>query len=404
MIEVKRLPNESDESLIYRVCSMKDSFGTWSEVRDILNKLLDKDYSESKYRKWYKVYQAGLEEGLKKGQSDSDYSDLDDKLNALKKERKKIQALNVERNKYDREETRRELFYEQIAENITSLPLVSFGQISDEENVDHHDFEKEYVLCLADIHAGAKFKESYDEYSMEIVQERFLCLLDEMSYFIKDKGINHLHVLELGDTVQGLIHLSDLKIIDSSMVRTIVEISRLIAEFLNQLSSITKITYYHCGRANHTQIRAFNAKANELAEEDVEYIIGHYIQDLLRNNDRVEVILPDVNQSYIKLNIRANDIYAMHGHQLRNTDKAIDDVSNYLAETVDYLIVGHEHCSKEITTNAYSTFDKEVLVCPSFVGSDPYSHSILKRTHGAVKVFGFNEVYGHNETYKFILD
>lgn len=66
MIEVKRLPNESDESLIYRVCSMKDSFGTWSEVRDILNKLLDKDYSESKYRKWYKVYQAGLEEGLKK--------------------------------------------------------------------------------------------------------------------------------------------------------------------------------------------------------------------------------------------------------------------------------------------------------------------------------------------------
>lgn len=403
MTDIKRLPNESDESLIYRVCSLKDEFGTWTEVRDILNDLLDKNYSESKYRKWYKAYQAGYEEGLKNGNT-SEYLDLDDKLNALRKERKKIQALNIERNKYEREEARRELFYEQIAENIMSLPLVSFGQISDEENVDHHNFEKEYVLCLADIHAGAKFKEGYDEYSMEIVQERFLCLLDEMSYFIKNKGISHLHVLELGDTVQGLIHLNDLKIIDSSMVRAIVEISRLIAEFLNQLSSITKITYYHCGRANHSQIRAFNTKANELAEEDVEYIIGHYIKDLLSNNNRIKVVLPSENQMYVKLDIGSHDIYAMHGHQLKNTDKAIDDMRNYIDTNIDYLIIGHEHCSKEITINASVTFDKEILVCPSFIGADPYSHSILKRTHGAVKIFGFNEIYGHNETYKIIID
>lgn len=403
MTDIKRLPNESDESLIYRVCSLKDEFGTWTEVRDILNDLLDKNYSESKYRKWYKAYQAGYEEGLKNGNT-SEYSDLDDKLYALRKERKKIQALNIERNKYEREEARRELFYEQIADNILSLPLVSFGQISDEENVDYHDFKKEYVLCLADIHAGAKFKEGYDEYSMEIVQERLLYLLDEMSYFIKDKGINHLHVLELGDTVQGLIHLNDLKIIDSSMVRAIVEISRLIAEFLNQLSSITKITYYHCGRANHSQIRAFNTKANELAEEDVEYIIGHYIKDLLSNNNRIKVVLPNENQTYVQLDIDSHDIYAMHGHQLKNTDKAIDDVSNYIDTNIDYLIIGHEHCSKEITVNASVTFDKEILVCPSFIGADPYSHSILKRTHGAVKIFGFNEICGHDETYKIIID
>ena len=35
MADIKRLPNESDESLIYRVCSLKDKFGTWTEVRDI---------------------------------------------------------------------------------------------------------------------------------------------------------------------------------------------------------------------------------------------------------------------------------------------------------------------------------------------------------------------------------
>lgn len=403
MTDIKRLPNESDESLIYRVCSLKDELGTWTDVKDILNDLLNKSYSESKYRKWYKAYQAGYEEGLKK--NNSEYPDLDDKINALKKERKKIQTLNVERNRYDREEARRELFYEQIADNIISLPLVSFSPLSIENLKDiETKFKEEYVLCLADIHAGAKFKEGCDEYSMEIVQERFDYLLDEMILFIKNKNVTRFHVLELGDTIQGLIHLNDLRINETSMVRTIVEISRLIAEFLNKLSSVTEIIYYHCGRANHSQIRAFNAKANELTEEDVEYIIGHYIKDLLRDNKRVEVKLPNTNQIYIQLDIDSHDIYAIHGHQLKNIDKAIDDVSNYLAKPVDYLIIGHEHCSKEITIGAYSTFDKEVLVCPSFIGADPYSHSILKRTHGAVKIFGFNEIYGHNETYKFIID
>ena len=44
----KRFENESDEELIYRVCQHKEEIGTWEEVADILNKLCNTEYSESK--------------------------------------------------------------------------------------------------------------------------------------------------------------------------------------------------------------------------------------------------------------------------------------------------------------------------------------------------------------------
>ena len=50
-MEYKRLENESDEELIYRVCKDKDIIGSWQNVADILNKLLNQDYTECQYRK-----------------------------------------------------------------------------------------------------------------------------------------------------------------------------------------------------------------------------------------------------------------------------------------------------------------------------------------------------------------
>ena len=49
----QRENGETDEALIYRICSHKDEIGNWQDVTDVLNKLLNVYYSESKYRKQY---------------------------------------------------------------------------------------------------------------------------------------------------------------------------------------------------------------------------------------------------------------------------------------------------------------------------------------------------------------
>ena len=56
----KREPGESENKYIYRICSQKDSIGTWYDVRDILNAELDRDWNESAYRKKYQEGKAYL--------------------------------------------------------------------------------------------------------------------------------------------------------------------------------------------------------------------------------------------------------------------------------------------------------------------------------------------------------
>ena len=52
---ITRNAGETDEQLIYRVCSLKDSIGTWQDVADIINNIIGKEYDESVYRKKYQA-------------------------------------------------------------------------------------------------------------------------------------------------------------------------------------------------------------------------------------------------------------------------------------------------------------------------------------------------------------
>ena len=99
-----------------------------------------------------------------------------------------------------------------------------------------------------------------------------------------------------------------------------------------------------------------------------------------------------------------NEIIAMHGHQLKNIENSIRDLSMLRRSFIDYLILGHFHSGKEIPSFEGCYNDTEILISPSFIGSDPYSDSIMKGSKASVKIYGFSNVFGHIETYKMILN
>lgn len=326
--------------------------------------------------------------------------ELDKKIADMRKERMKLQTANIERNRVDRNESRQEMYYEYVGNVCTALPLPKFQTIY----YDSDGNEIEYLMPLADIHYGAKFKSENNEYSTVIAKERFENLCGCVIDFIQKHKITKLHIVSLGDLVQGILRVSDLKINDSTVVKATVEISRLIALFLRDLSVYTNIEYYHTPSANHTQIRPLGTKASEIADEDLEYIIGNYIKDLCSDNERIAVHLADEGKQYIEIPIMGNEVIAMHGHQLKNIDNSIRDLSMMRRSFIDYLLLGHFHSGKEIPSFEGCCNDTEILVSPSFVGSDPYSDSIMKGSKAAVKIYGFDSTYGHIETYKFILN
>lgn len=325
--------------------------------------------------------------------------ELDKKLADIRKERIKLQTVNIERGRVDRSESRQEMYYEYVGDVIDTLPLPDFQPIIGEEK---HDIN--YLVGLADVHYGATYKSISNEYSPQITKERFEYLTGRLIDFIQEKKIQKLTIVSLGDLIQGVLRLSDLKINDSSIVKATVEICRLIAIMLNELSAYTNILYYHTPSANHTQVRVLNAKANELADEDLEFLMGNYIHDLCVNNERIVVKLANDGEDFIEVYIPGNEIIAMHGHQIKNVENAIRDISMLHKKFYDCVLLGHLHNGKEIPSHEGILGDAEVLISPSFVGSDPYSDKLCKGSKSCVKIYGFDQLYGHTETYKIILN
>lgn len=400
IIDIKRLDNESDEELIYRICSAKDEIGSWQDVAEILNNLLSTEYTESKFRKQFQSFQKMLKANQSRILDDDNYlKELELKMEQIRKERIKLQTANVERNRVDRGISRQEMYYEFVGNLCDTLPLPDFCPVSA-----ICDEDKQYLVTIADVHYGAKFKSENNEYSPEIAKERFENLTGELIEFVKKNAISTIHIASLGDLIQGLLRVSDLKLNDTSVVKATVEISRILALMLNELSSYVNIEYYHVPSANHSQTRPLGTKASEIADEDMEYLIGNYIKDLCSNNDRININLAEEGKQYIQIPIFSYEILAMHGHQLKNIESSIKDLSMLRRTFLDYVILGHYHGGREIPSYEGCCNDTEILVSPSFIGSDPYSDSIMKGSKAAVKIYGFDDLYGHTETYKIILN
>jgi predicted phosphodiesterase len=315
----------------------------------------------------------------------------------VRKERMKLQTLNLERNRMDRNEARHELYYELIGNVVDTLPLPDFKPITNVKS------EVSYLLCFGDFHYGSDFKCKNNEYSPAIFKERLKKLAGDVINFVQTKEISTLQIVSTGDDLQGILRLTDLQLNDTNVVKCLVDFCRLMAMFLNEISTYCKVEYYPVPQANHTQTRPIGTKANELAGEDLEYIIGNYISDLCRDNNRVVVTLADEDKDFIKIPVYDFNIIALHGHQVKNVNNAIKDLSILNREFIDYLIMGHYHGGKEFVNNDAATIDTETIIIPSFIGGDPYSESLFKSSKSSAQILGFDKKYGHVETYKFIL-
>ena len=373
----------------------------WSELKDKYNVQCNSDTIR---KSSYTMFGGKIRSEYEKYKNESNnevlsQDELDVKIRKLRKERIKLQTANVERNRLDRSESRQEMYYEYVGSVVQALTPPEFKPIAD----DIHS-KINYLVGLADVHYGAKYHSLNNEYSPEAAKERFEYLTCKLIHFVQDKHITKLTIVSLGDLIQGVLRLSDLKINDSSIVKATVEICRLIANMLNELSAYVNVSYYHTPSANHTQIRVLNAKASELADEDLEYLMGNYIKDLCANNERISVYLANEGDDFIEVYMPGNEIIAMHGHQIKNVENAVRDISILHKKFYDTILLGHYHNGKEIPSHEGILGDAEVLISPSFVGSDPYSDKLCKGSKACVKVYGFDKLYGHTETYKIILN
>lgn len=401
-MEYRRYDMETDDELIYRICSEKDKIGTWTDVSDILNELLDQDYTESKYRKAYQSAQKIINSKQNAlAEFDEQKQELVQLRDELKSERIKLQTLNLERNRIDREDARWELFYENIGKYVESKPRPNFQKCLMLESND-----TEYILGIADVHAGALWATPSNEYSMKIVEDRFAELLDYTEQFIEEKELTHLNIILLGDLIDGVLRMSNLQTQDSKVSKACADIAEIIGEFVDRLTvdCHIHINLYDAVYGNHSTQRYLGQSKNYDMLEDLGYTISRHIKCYLRNNQNVDMFTPKDGEMYLEFELNGFNIIAFHGHTIKNLNTAIKDLTMRNRKFYDYSLSGHIHSSSEITEGVDKLHDVQDIRFPSFCGADPYADSIFKQSKASAMIIGLEKDYGYTEMKKFILN
>ena len=397
MLDYKKMQNESEYEYIFRICSIKHKIGSWEKVRDIINKELNYNFSSSRYRKPYEYGLKMFEANKGKFLSDEYLMEIEKQKSELRSERYKLQALTTFRNRDERIGARVDLFLESLKDNMETLPLPNFKKREYQEN------DKCYVLGIGDFHYGAKFKSYNNEYSREECERRLGVLVGFVENFVSKNKVSKLKVVNVADSIQGILRLTDLKLNDIAVTESVVEVSRLFAKLVNDISEFCDVEYYHISHSNHSQTRNLGSKANELVAEDLEKIIANYVSDLLSKNDKVKVIF-DLNKDYLDIEVFDFNIIAMHGHQVKSVKDALKDYGNLHRKIYDYMLLGHRHSANELIVGEGKSHNLEVITFPSFVGSDPYSDSLSLGAKSMAKIYEFDKVYGHIGNKSIILN
>ncbi len=322
--------------------------------------------------------------------------ELEQKKLDLQKERVKIQTLKSELNKSVREESRKELFYEQLLEEVRKnpLPVKEFKPYAVPQ-AQH----KEYVQLISDIHFGATFDLGINAYSPDICRQRFEQLVEETFYLSRKEGFNHLIVANNGDSIQSVLRLSDVKLNSITVVQQIMGIARLLAEYLNELSTQMTVKYIHTIQANHSDFRLLGSKKPLELNEDVELLIGNWVKDLLINNPRVEVVVAE--DTIHNETICGYEVGFLHGQEVKNFESFIRDASFHYKRQYSYMIMGHIHHFKNITIGMGETGEAvQIISIPSMVGSCHYSQKLMKSSPAGALLLCFEEGRGKTLTYE----
>ena len=309
----------------------------------------------------------------------------------LEKERKKKQTINVEFNKLLREE----LFYESMERAIKERPLY---KVAPPLKINHNN--KDGILAMSDFHYGREVSikglngEIINEYNTNIFKKRMHDLLSQTIDICLDIGIEHLHVMNLADCIDGILRVSQLRSLQTGIVDSVIEFSEFLAEWLNELSSYVRIDYYQCW-GNHDEIRPLSGKKGDFPHENVNKIIMKFLELSLSNN--TNVVIHNEDLPFIYFDICGSKVFGYHGED-KNLPKTLKWFEDIYGENIDYIFGGHLHSQSLETVGMGSYADKQAIRIPSICSIDDYSMGLHSSSRAGANIFIFEEGKGKKST------
>jgi predicted phosphodiesterase len=398
--------NESLKDYKLRLCRNKDIYNiTWDKIAELLSKELGYQVSESYARKWYSYYSEGYNDGLK-AQNEEVFKEIEKQKLELQKEKIKLQSLRADYNSKIREQARFELLLDfirdEIKNNNLNKPPENLKDIQPKVN------KRSLWLLFADLHYDKiiRQKDVYpikNEYDIDILKQRMWLLQDEVIKIAQKEGFNFINIANLGDVIDGILRVSQLQWIKLGIVESTIQVSAFLRDWLNELSKRLFINYYYVAGSNHSELRLLDGKKSQFANENMERIIGAFLEESLKNNPNVQIHNP-INNNFNETTDLGFNILMLHGNNERNLDKIIHDYSQLHRKFYDYVFIGHSHSSLEKTVGAGEVNDIEIIRAPSICGIDNYAYKNKWNAKAGAKCLIFEEGKGKTISYDIKLN
>jgi len=368
-----------------------------NELAEILNKEYGVNYSESKWRKDYAQYAKWKDYILSKHVDDSELDKLTVKKLELQKERNKLSSEKNELNKWIREQARAENVYEKIEQAITNLSPIQVPEIQIKE----HNSKRTAIIDIADAHVGSPWKitgfnnEAISEYSIEIFKRRMWELLERTIAIIDKEKLTHATVLNLSDSIDGLIHMNQLQYQQLGVADQVMFFAEFMSEWLNALSEYVTIEYRSV-LGNHSENRYLNSSRGELPQENMERLVVWYLKTRLHENKRITIY--DAN-NIIYFDVLGTKLLCTHGQDEKNLESSIKDYMMIYDVKVHMLKTGHLHHLHNKVIGMDGLQNIEHVQSPAICGFNSYSLKLKKTANAGTLITIFEEGYGKSNTY-----
>lgn len=165
-------------------------------------------------------------------------------LQAIRLARKELGIERTINNEQIRDIALHQTFTKQFIDAITNR-YTDF-KIPDTPYYDEIDDERAHIFTLADLHYNGEqaWLEALSIATRNIVR------------VIKEKGLNRIYLVELGDVIEGAsLRTSQLMAVKAGMVQQIIDVADAYIKMIKYLSEFVEVVFISVDSSNHTQLR-----------------------------------------------------------------------------------------------------------------------------------------------------
>lgn len=369
-MEYTRKDGETDEQLFFRICSEKDKIGSWKDVANIINGIMNTNYSESKFRKRFQDFQKTMDANQHLIFDDDNYvKEIRLAKQELQKEKVKLSDERVEFNRQVREQARKESFEDMIkrviCENVEPIDFNNFGNNTTSFNQNGRDL----LVHITDIHTGIEINAFNNEFNQDVLKMRIEYYTKRIIDIAESQGAENCYIV-VSEILSGIIH-NNLRLQNNmDLMEQFKYISDLLSEMFISLSSKLNSVHVYTVEGNHSRI--MQNKEDSLQGENFDILLPFYLKARLQNYSNIIIHENDVCKDIAMFEVRGNLVMASHGDK-DSPSSVVQNFTMMFGKKPDIVMLGHRHVNSMETV-----YDTKVIQSGCISGNDEYALSIRK--------------------------